>query len=192
MAICKQVCAEVFALSGKEDIGIIDVEEAAPLGVVVARLQIVQPCGIVVVIPAIGERAEDCYDLPFLLGQVFTVMCNRHLAPRVIAVFEQGCTLLIDDSYDIPLQVAHKRQRHFIVHKAADGRVAFVIDKFRRERKLDDLFRTIERHIEIVRHALVGQKLILPDIVDIVLRFAVRFVLPLLCADLPLRLFVMF
>ena len=143
-------------MGGKQDIGIVDVEEAAPLGVVVAALEIVQPCGIVVVIPAIGEGAEDCYDCRFLLGQVFTVLCDRHLAPRVIAVFEQGCALLIDDSYNIPLQVAHKRQCRFTVHKAADRRIAFVIDEFRRKRKLDDLFRTIERHMEIVRHALVG------------------------------------
>ena len=170
-------------MRSKQYIGIVDIEEAAPFGIVVAALEIVQPCGIVVVIPAIGKGTTERHNSSVQALQRFAVVRDSDLAPRVVAVFRQHIALMRDGGYDVPLQVAHKAHCRFVIYKAADRRVAFVIDEFCRERKLDDLFRTIERHMEIVRHALVGQKPILPHIVDIVFRFAVRFVLPLLRAD---------
>lgn len=94
--ISKGVISQNAAIRTNHAVG---VEESSHLGIVVSRLQVVEPGFGVVVIPAIAERVilSEC--------GCHCACDGKGLAPRVVGVFHDGIAACVADTDDIALYV---------------------------------------------------------------------------------------
>ena len=78
-------------------------DKSAPFGIVIPRVEIVEPCFVVVVVAAVKDAVYAC-DL------VVCCVDDLVITPSVVSVFCRNVTVGIIDSYDVTANIFHKRK----------------------------------------------------------------------------------